>query len=155
MNIKKIVKIKLNLKMAQVLSSSFDSLENENKIIKPLKYNTNYKHEDIIERVRKNEGYFEMVKYFINDYLGNGYTNAQLVSLARYFSNECSIYLDRMAKRNRNALLCWFSENWLSILPHLTSSNVMFLKKENDEHYNMNSSYPLVILDVHYLLNYH
>lgn len=88
-------------------------------IKKPVKFLTNYTTEDINKRVDKIGVHLSIVHYFLIDYLGAGFTNVELMQLAQNVSQRLGIYLDRMAKRNKNALLCWFAENWVAIYPCL------------------------------------
>lgn len=111
----------------------------ENKSMKPLKFSTNYTHEDMMIRVKMNEGNLEIVKYTLINFFGGGFTNAELINIAVYISNGIGIKVDRMAKRNRDALLCWFSENWGLIYPILTKSKLLLL---NHTKMNKNCNLP-------------
>ncbi|EAX92994.1 hypothetical protein TVAG_261740 [Trichomonas vaginalis G3] len=51
-----------------------------------------------------------------------------LMIFANLMSKKNGIILDRSAKRNRTALLCWYTENWEVIYPHISEINP--LKKD-------------------------
>ncbi|KAI5507966.1 hypothetical protein TVAGG3_0681770 [Trichomonas vaginalis G3] len=43
-----------------------------------------------------------------------------LLEFAYDMSYQFRLKLDRLAKRNRTALLCWYAENWGNIFPYLS-----------------------------------
>ena len=82
-------------------------------------------NERIQKRIAANEGKLEYVSKFLDQYFG-AHVNAEiLISLAKIVMSNYQITLDRLAKRNRSALLCWYSENWDKIHPMLTSMNIL------------------------------
>lgn len=94
-------------------------LSDEARIKKPDRYLTKYTAEDINERIKRNGTKLSYVHYFLIDFLGPGFPIIDLMSLAVDISRGLGIYLDRMAKRNKKALICWFTENWSVIYPRI------------------------------------
>lgn len=50
---------------------------------------------------------------------GNNVTAVSLLSRANILERMLGIPIDRLARRNRQALFCWFTENWEIIRPYL------------------------------------
>lgn len=75
-------------------------------------------------RMKANEGKLEFVSNYLDDYFGT-HVNAQILSsLAKIIIDIHGLSLDRLAKRNRSALLCWYAENWDKIEPVLKGLNL-------------------------------
>lgn len=89
-----------------------------------VKFLTCYTHRDIEERVAKNNKNFEKVVNFMAKNLRPGFTCIEMLQLAAHVSDSLGIYLDRMAKRNRKALICWFSEHWDKIQEYFLINGV-------------------------------
>jgi hypothetical protein len=72
------------------------------------------------ERIRRNAGRIRVVESCLEQAYGR-MSMSNLASLADRCVNACqnSIALDRLAKRSRPALFCWFCENWSVIWPVL------------------------------------
>lgn len=74
------------------------------------------------------------VSIFIDKYFGTHVTIAILMSLAKIIMSRHQLSLDRLAKRNRSALLCWYAENWDVIYPLLSNPdferNVKHLRRD-------------------------
>ncbi|EAX99405.1 hypothetical protein TVAG_043130 [Trichomonas vaginalis G3] len=77
-------------------------------------------HNDIRSRIRTNGIKFDLVNEIIKSKLGGHATTTILMKLADKFSHELKIRVDRLAKRNKNALICWYAENWHLIAPFFT-----------------------------------
>lgn len=99
-------------------------------IKKPEHFFTNYTSVDIENRVKKAGIHLSIIQYVLSKTLGPAFTNSELLSLASLISNGLGIYIDRMAKRNKNALMCWFSENWMMIYP--------YIRKQMSKDYSIN-----------------
>ncbi|EAX90368.1 hypothetical protein TVAG_036800 [Trichomonas vaginalis G3] len=99
-------------------------------IKKPRHFFTNYTVEDINKRVLKAGENLNIVYSVLSNAIGVAFTNNELLSLANIVSNRLGIYIDRMAKRNKNALMCWFSENWMMIYP--------YIRKQMSKDYSIN-----------------
>lgn len=81
------------------------------------------------QRIKSNEGKLQFVSDYLDDYFGTHVNTMILGSLAKIIINTYGITLDRLAKRNRTALLCWYAENWEKICPLL---NNLCIGKEKD-----------------------
>lgn len=90
--------------------------------------------EKIIRRVQLNGLKIDFVAAYIDRYFKTHLTYSPLLALAKKITECSSVKLDRLAKRNRSALLCWYAENWdiaqakikcfdASLLPFLDSSD--------------------------------
>ncbi|EAY13254.1 hypothetical protein TVAG_463880 [Trichomonas vaginalis G3] len=80
-------------------------------------------NEKVQKRVKFNGEKLDYVSNYIDKYFGAHVTIAILTSLAKIVMGKHKVKLDRLARRNRAALLCWYAENWDIIHPIL---------KEND-----------------------
>ncbi|EAX81677.1 hypothetical protein TVAG_515410 [Trichomonas vaginalis G3] len=86
------------------------------------KHNTTQSQRDnerIEKRKMKNGLKTEYIYAYFNRLIGSHVTFPLLLSFAKIFAQDLQIYIDRLAKRNRSALLCWYAENWDSIKPAL------------------------------------
>lgn len=79
-------------------------------------------NEKVRKRMKINGPKVEKVSNFIDKLFGTHVTIAILTSLAKLIINKHALVLDRLARRNRSALLCWYAENWDIIHPMLTDS---------------------------------
>lgn len=62
----------------------------------------------------------DYVSAYLERQVGEYMTLVNLLSIAQVVSSEVNIKIDRLAKRNRSALLCWYAENWDKISPVLS-----------------------------------
>lgn len=76
-------------------------------------------HEKIQKRLKSNGILPDFISVYLEKHFCNHFTSAELLSLANSFVYRCNLKIDRLAKRNRQALLCWFAENWNVIHPNL------------------------------------
>lgn len=76
-------------------------------------------YQKVRRRVTLNGSKIFVVSNFIDRYFGTHVTIAILMSLAKIIMQKHKLKLDRLARRNRQALLCWYAENWDIILPIL------------------------------------
>lgn len=122
-------------------------------------------YEEIQSRMKANEEKLGFVSAYIDRYFETHVTSAILLSLAKILVQKFNLKLDRLAKRNRSAMLCWYSENWDKILPYLRQGKPNFTGKTpwtpqilihdqtvspmNHMNYNMDPT------DITYLLNQH
>lgn len=70
-------------------------------------------------RMEKNGVKIDLVEAVLENIYGKKYTVEQIRVLAMGIARKISKKLDRLAHRNKNALLCWFSENWDQVYPYL------------------------------------
>ena len=80
-------------------------------------------HERISKRIFNVGVMLDFVTAFFEKKLGSYVTVFSLLEIATKVSIKTKIKLDRLAKRNRTALLCWFAEHWNKVYPHLFQSD--------------------------------
>lgn len=97
-------------------------------------------HQKIIQRIQVNGIKMDFVSEYIDRLIGIKVTYLSLLSFADYLSRNLEIKLDRLAKRNRNALLCWYAENWDRIQPHILELKVHLDKNTSDDEHNFISA---------------
>lgn len=59
----------------------------------------------------------DLVTAYLENMFGHHLTTMFLLDLAADLEKKINIEVDRLARRNRQALLCWFAENWEKIQP--------------------------------------
>ena len=98
------------------------------KIIIPIKRSTKQERSKVffkeqsqlLQRVRKTMDNLEDIRKTLNIIYNNSYKHKNGIKLAIYLSQKFGIRIDRQAKRYKEALLCWFSENWDKFGPILS-----------------------------------
>ncbi|EAX89728.1 hypothetical protein TVAG_094930 [Trichomonas vaginalis G3] len=80
-------------------------------------------YERIQRRIKVNGDKVDEVSTYIDNYFGTHVTIAILTSLAKIVMGKHRVKLDRLARRNRAALLCWYAENWDIVSDILKESN--------------------------------
>ncbi|EAY01807.1 hypothetical protein TVAG_273180 [Trichomonas vaginalis G3] len=80
--------------------------------------------EKIEERITQNGSKIEVVSLYIDRYFSTHVTSAILLSFSKIISEQLNIKVDRLAKRNRSALLCWYAEHWDQIFPILKARDL-------------------------------
>lgn len=85
-------------------------------------------HEQIFQRIRLNGIKMDFVSAYIDREIGYRVTYLSLLSFAMWLTKRLDIKIDRLAKRNRNALLCWYAENWDTIQPHINELKTYITK---------------------------
>ena len=69
------------------------------------------------ERIKKNVDLFYVVKKFLLAYYKGKLLSKDMLSLASEIAKSCKVTtIDRDAKRKKDALICWFAENWNTIV---------------------------------------
>ncbi|EAY23132.1 hypothetical protein TVAG_183690 [Trichomonas vaginalis G3] len=106
-------------------------------------------YEQVMTRLHGLAGKVEYVTDYLKGLYGHNVTAVSLLSRAAKLEQELGITMDRLARRNRQALFCWFTENWDLILPILTRNSSKKILNES-----MSDCY-INFLDVKQLLNYH
>lgn len=81
-------------------------------------------YEKIQKRIQENEGKLQFISEFLDHFFGTHVNTLILNSLAKIIMDKHGLSLDRLAKRNRSALLCWYAENWDKIQPVLKTLNI-------------------------------
>ncbi|EAX95133.1 hypothetical protein TVAG_385210 [Trichomonas vaginalis G3] len=80
-------------------------------------------YECIKKRMMVNGVKTDYVSAYMEKQIGEHVTLVNLLSIAEVISNQLNLKIDRLAKRNRSALLCWYAENWDKISPLLLVMN--------------------------------
>ncbi|EAX93623.1 hypothetical protein TVAG_336090 [Trichomonas vaginalis G3] len=75
----------------------------------------------------------DYVDAYIERQLNCYITFKTMLCFCRRIARELGLKVDRLAKRNRNALLCWMAENWELIEPRI-GDILLLLDKSNDEY---------------------
>lgn len=115
----------------------------------------------IIKRVRRNGIKVDYVSAYIDRIMGEHVTGAQLIAFATSIADKYNVKVDRLAKRNRNALLCWIAENWNIVQPNI--NDIKLEKSESETDFDEEISSPDMKIepsyidpsDIRLLLNYH
>lgn len=118
-------------------------------------------YNDILKRVKSNGIKIDFVSEYIDRIMGEHVTSAQLLSFALSIADRYEVKVDRLAKRNRNALLCWIAENWNIVHPNI--KDIKLEKRESETEYIEQISSPDIKIETSYLdpsdirqlLNYH
>lgn len=76
-------------------------------------------HHQIMMRIEKNGIKIDLISEILENIYGGKFKAEELLKFARKIGKEISVRVDRLANRNKTALLCWFSENWDKIYPIL------------------------------------
>ena len=93
---------------------------------------------------------FEVVQDYLKGLFGSNVTAITLLSRANTLEKMTGIQVDRLARRNRQALFCWFTENWEVIQPILLSNTSAYQKAHMAA-----ESESEAMFDIANLLNYH
>jgi hypothetical protein len=75
----------------------------------------------IVARVRENRGTLDRVTRELEYLCGESPQKKDLLVIARRLCNKSGLALDRLAKRSKDCLLCWFCENWATLEPDFRS----------------------------------
>lgn len=81
-------------------------------------------------RMKENDGKYQYISTFLDKYFGTHVNTMILNSLAKIITDVHGVPLDRLAKRNRSAMLCWYAENWDKICPVLSQLKLSFGKSQ-------------------------
>lgn len=114
-------------------------------------------NERTLARLKKNGFKIEYVTAYIDRQFGTHVSSANLLTFAHELCEKLSLKLDRIAKRNKNALICWYAENWHIVQPHLKDLTLP-LKHESDnqdEKNTNNNTQENDPMEISQLLNHH
>jgi hypothetical protein len=75
----------------------------------------------ITDRMRQNAPFLDPVRSKLEYLCGASPQKKDLLVVARRLSGPCMVSLDRLAKRSRDCLVCWFCEHWKEIEPQLSA----------------------------------
>lgn len=111
-------------------------------------------HERIHIRISKLGSKVTIVSAYLEGIYGQKITFSLLLTYANDISRKLNIRLDRLARRYRQGILCWFAENWSAIHPLIQSSDYLHnLVKPQRKTEELNSN--IDITDLNHLLNAH
>lgn len=114
-------------------------------------------HDEIQLRLENNGVKIDLVTEILENKYGGRVTVECLLTLARHMSKKINIRIDRLANRNRSAMLCWYAENWNDIYPYIRDfvpyKRNSKLTKYKEEIKNENPT--IDPSDLHQLLNRH
>lgn len=79
----------------------------------------------IKRRIEANSPMLKQITDQFVKYIGENITLESLMFLAKTLEEKANIEIDRLAKRRRAALICWYVENWDMIRPLLKSERFM------------------------------
>lgn len=123
------------------------------------KSQTTRDNEKIKKRIKVNKNRIKYIDEYLNKFFATNVTSSILVSFAKLLCKQLNLKLDRLAKRNRSALLCWYSENWDLIYYTLNSVDLSLLLKSMPSEPSSPVSEPQYSFidpsDINNLLNYH
>lgn len=85
----------------------------------------------IKRRIEANSGMLKQITNQFVKYIGENITLESLMFLAKSLEEKANIEIDRLAKRRRAALICWYVENWDIIRPLLKSERFMEKFRKN------------------------
>lgn len=158
---------KLNFKMIRIIEDILSTRK-----LRKYKYSSPRNMKDhllIFERIKYNGIKMDFVSEYMDREFGTKVKYVHLLSMANNLSRMLDIRLDRLAKRNRNALLCWYAENWALIQPHIKEQKNYIddesfalqssIKDSTSDDDNIRNSISETIIidpsDIRQLLNYH
>lgn len=76
-------------------------------------------HIAIMNRIQRNGVKLDLVTEILENVYGGRFKVDELLKFARQLAKKINTRVDRLANRNRSALLCWFAENWDDVYPFL------------------------------------
>lgn len=116
-------------------------------------------NEQLQIRIQKVGMDLEFVATYLKQIFGIDVTASTLLKLAEQLCYQYSLCLDRQAKRNRKALLCWYCENWKLIQHSLPNINYNSRFNPVIQKFNQvdakNQRVMVDVSDINMLLNYH
>ncbi|EAY03467.1 hypothetical protein TVAG_412710 [Trichomonas vaginalis G3] len=74
-------------------------------------------YDDVQKRIVRTGVQMGHVSRYIEKIFGCYVTSSFLINIAAIVSTKNNIKIDKLARRNRSALLCWFAENWTHVYP--------------------------------------
>lgn len=112
-------------------------------------------NEKIMKRIETAGVKLQYVANYIVNIFGQNVTAYALLKQANRLSEYLNIPIDRLATRNRQALFCWFTENWDIIQHYLPcASDPTPVRVAPARHYEVyQKPYEVDITDIRMLLN--
>ncbi|KAI5513637.1 hypothetical protein TVAGG3_0768050 [Trichomonas vaginalis G3] len=125
------------------------------KISKRTTSQANRDYERVKVRVQNAGSKLERVTSYLETLFGPHLTAYSLLKHANVLSEKLSINLDRLATRNRQALFCWFAENWEIIRHYLPNVNDVHIVSHKQTNFEKRQPEQIDVTDLSNLLNYH
>lgn len=112
-------------------------------------------NEKVMRRIENAGAKLQFVAHSIVNIFGQNVTAYALLKHANRLSEYLNIPLDRLAIRNRQALFCWFTENWELIQHYLPGSQEPApVRVAQPKYYEVHQKpYEIDITDIRMLLN--
>lgn len=116
-------------------------------------------YEKIKQRITDVGIKMDIVSAYLDHLFGSHVTALSLLKNANHYAKKIGIQVDRLAKRNRSAMLCWYAENWDKIKPYLPyKQDVQLISIEPSiysQTYPQQTIIEYDVSDIRQLLNYH
>lgn len=116
-------------------------------------------HTEIARRLNMSGIKIDLITEILETKYGGKFKLEDLLRFACDTSQKININVDRLAKRNRGALLCWFAENWNFILPYINNFNTKnyFIARDVKKSLKESDAACNIIdpSDIRQLINYH
>lgn len=109
-------------------------------------------------RIQNNGVKIDLVTEILETIYGGHFTVGTLLKYAQFVAHKNKIKIDRLAYRSRDALICWFVENWTIIFPelkHFSPTKQEKIKSELNIKEARSNENALDPSDIHQLLNHH
>lgn len=116
-------------------------------------------YEEVKKRVFETGIKMDLISEYLDKVFGVHVTALSLVDNACKLSQQLGLRVDRLAKRNRSAMLCWYAEHWdliRPLLPQRSDSQIVGLvKNELPTKHPIQTHNHIDISDINQLLNFH
>lgn len=89
-------------------------------------------YERLKKRIKKIGIKMDLVSAYFENIFGGHVTTLFLLNLAADLEKKIHVEVDRLARRNRQALLCWFAENWDKVKPIILEEKVQKLLNQSN-----------------------
>ena len=112
----------------------------------------------MLMRIRNNGIKMDLVQAVIEKQFNGKVTIDTLLIFANLMAKKHGLVVDRLAKRNKTALLCWYTKNWNIIQPFIGEINPKVKPQtcpKNDKHDSPEYHMTVDPSDLFQLLNYH
>ncbi|OHT11738.1 hypothetical protein TRFO_18714 [Tritrichomonas foetus] len=113
-------------------------------ISKPTSKQTDRDRQLTLQRRRKSSIHFKKMEANLQLIFGQKVTKEQLITEAEKISKVKGIKVDRLARRAKEATICWFCENcheFLNLASNITKETSQYKFDESDKSYRYNNQY--------------
>ncbi|EAY03545.1 hypothetical protein TVAG_041970 [Trichomonas vaginalis G3] len=116
-------------------------------------------HEQLMNRISKLGIKVDYVSAYLDYLYGTHATVFMLLPQAEEMEKKLQIEVDRLARRSKQALICWYAENWEVIYPYINVENEQSGVKLGYERFvqkkDFQKGYEIDISDISQLINHH